>query len=85
MRLTRVRFTVRRMMFAVLLTALALVACRFLLEVWAAFDDTYYFSSRELTRSGTLARRPESSLTSLKAGSASSRPRTTRLRSGSVP
>ena len=51
MRLTRVRFTVRRMMFAVLLTALALVACRFLLEVWAAFDDTYYFSSRELTRS----------------------------------
>ena len=59
MRWPRVRFTVRRMMGVILLTALALVVCRFLSELWADFDDTYYFSSRQVERSWDAGPSPE--------------------------
>jgi hypothetical protein len=36
------------MMLAILLTAVALGVFRFLSELWAALDDTYYFSAREI-------------------------------------
>jgi hypothetical protein len=59
MRLPRVRFTVRRMMIVVSLAALALVACRFLSEVWAAIDDTRYMSFREFEKSWDVGPSPK--------------------------